>query len=308
MKIHWHETVGYIMIVTASCFWGGAASFGKQLMQAGLSTVQLMEVRSVISSLVLLILLGLFARKHLRIRGSDLPGLTLLAIPGLALVNASYYQAVQLLPVAVAAFIQFTAPVLIFVYGVVTRTERASAARFLALLLGLSGTYLMVQLKAEGAQEWPVFGLVCAFASMLSYVFYVLISHWLGKKHSPWTLVAYGYAIASVFWCVVANPWKTAATVTAGGLWPEVALFSLCSTLIPFMLFLNGLRRVSPTGASIASTSETVTAAVFAFLFLGETLAAGQILGAALIISAVILLVLQPKPAPEVIAAEDHPA
>ncbi|HSP05817.1 MAG TPA: EamA family transporter, partial [Acidobacteriota bacterium] len=308
VKINWHQAVGYMMIVTASCFWGGSASFGKQLMLGGLSTIRLMEIRSVVSSLALLILLSLFARKHLRITWSDLPGFLLLSIPGLALVNASYYKAVQLMPVAIAAFIQFTAPVLIFLYGLVTRTEKASAPRFLALVLGLAGTYLMLELKSGGIQQWPVFGLVCALASMVSYAFYVLVSHRLGNKHSPWTLVAYGYGLASVFWCIVENPFATAAAVTAGGLWQKVALFSLFSTLIPFMLFLTGLRRVSPTGASIASTSETVMAALFAFLFLGETLAAGQILGAVLIIAAVTILVLQPEPAPEVIVAEDHPA
>ena len=57
-----------------------------------------------------------------------------------------------------------------------------------------------------------------------------------------------------------------------------------------------GLKRVSPTGAAISSTSETVTASLFAFFFLGETLEPGQIAGALLILGAIILLILaQPQ-------------
>lgn len=310
MKLRWYETAGYLLIVMAACFWAASASFGKILMKEGISTIQLMELRSVISSAVLFALLAVFSRAHLRIRWSDIPWLILLAIPGLALVNASYYQAVQLMPVAVAAFIQFTAPVLIFLYGVLTRTEQFSAGKLVALLLGLSGTYLMLQLKTDGTGQWPVFGLVCAFLSMLSYAFYVLVSHRLSKKHSPWTLVAYSYGIASLFWCLLAPPWITSAVVLERGLLGRALLFSVFSTLIPFTVFLIGLRRVSPTGASIASTAETVMAALFAFLFLNETLAPKQIVGAALIITAVLLLILQQPPAAVDPAAQatDHGA
>lgn len=308
MNVKWQHATGYLMIVLAACFWGGSASFGKTLMQSGISTIRLMEIRSILTSFVLLVFLGTFGRKHLQIEFSEIPRFLLLAIPGLALVNASYYKAVQLLPVAIAAFIQFTAPVLIFVYGFLMRTEKATLGKFAALLLSLSGAYLMLQLNSGVSTKLPAFGVICAFVSMLSYVFYLLMSHSLSRKHSPWTLVVYGYAIASIFWCLVTNPVDTAAELTRHGLWPAAALFALCSTLIPFMLFLSGLRRVSATGAAIASTSETVTAALFAYFFLGETLRAGQILGAFFILVAVTLLILQPHALPEAAITGDHPA
>jgi drug/metabolite transporter (DMT)-like permease len=72
------------------------------------------------------------------------------------------------------------------------------------------------------------------------------------------------------------------------------------------MLFLSGLRRVSATGASIASISETVMAALFAYLFLNETLAAIQIFGAILILIAVLLLILQSHVTPDAAIASDH--
>lgn len=98
MKISWREVSGYLLIVVASCFWGGSASLGKSLFQAGMSTAQLMQVRSVMSAVVITVILALFRRKHFRIQPRDLWGLLLLAIPGLVVVNASYYQAVKMLP------------------------------------------------------------------------------------------------------------------------------------------------------------------------------------------------------------------
>ena len=298
MKIDWNETIGYGLIVGAACFFGGSASLGKTLMMNGISTIMLMEVRSVITAVVLFPLLLIFARNHLKISKYDIPGLVLLAIPGLALVNASYYYAVKTLPVAMAVFIQFTAPVIIFLFALITRKESASAGKVLALFLSIAGTYLMVQLNHSSTGKLSTPGLISAVISMLSFAFYVLVSHRLGKKHSSWTLIFYGYSFAALFWCLVQNFKTTAEVLSTNHLWSPALLFVLFSTLIPFSLFLDGLRRVSPTGASIASTMETVSATMFAFFFLDERLSAGQIAGAALIFSAVLILVYQSRTVP----------
>jgi drug/metabolite transporter (DMT)-like permease len=293
MKTTWSETAGYILIVTAACFWGASASLGKTIMHSGLSTAMLMQSRSVISFLILAVLLILIAPRHLKIHIKDLWGLFLLAVPGLVLVNASYYYAVRVLPVAIAVFIQFTAPVLVFVYGVLSKKERSNNRKIAALILSIVGTYFMVKIDPAKVGPMPVFGLVSAAISMITYAFYVLISHHLGEKHSSWTMIFYGYGIASIFWCIYQNVPETVVMITKMHLWKEAILFSFFSTLIPFSLFLLGLRRVTATGASIASTSESVTASLFAFLFLGEKLSWLQVVGAGFILTAVVILILQ---------------
>lgn len=290
MKIDWRETIGYVFIILASCFFGAAASLGKFLMQHGVSTIMLMQTRSMITGLVLLPGLLLFGRKHLKIKRADWILFVLLAIPGIALVNASYYYAVKLLAVALAIFLQFMAPVLVFLYGWTTGKEKVTQSKTLALLLSLFGTYLMVKLHGRTATAVSWIGVLSAIVSTISYAFYVILSHELGKKYSPWSLILYGYSIAAIFWCGVQNPAETASILAKNDLWKEAVLFSFVSTLIPFTLFLNGLRRVTPTGATIASTSETITASLFAYLFLGESLTTGQFIGGALIVSAIFLL------------------
>lgn len=302
IKVKWEEVWGYVIIIVASSFWGSAASLGKRLMLQGVSTFALMQVRSVITALTLFVLLLVFSRRSLKIRRGDLPGLILLAIPGLALVNASYYYAIRVLPVAIAVFIQFTAPVVIFLYSLLRKKETISGPKVLALLSCVAGTFFMVRLQTNGAGSLPWIGLICAVVSMLTYAFYIFQSHNLGKTLSPWTINFYGYGIASLFWCVVVNGSDTVRQLSQSHLWEQAVLFAVCSTLIPFSLFLVGLRRVSPTGASIVSTSETVAATLFAYLFLGERLTTGQVVGAAFILCAILILILRrPESAPEVV-------
>jgi drug/metabolite transporter (DMT)-like permease len=290
MKLNWSETGGYLFIILASCFFGISASLGKALMQQDVSTIMLMQTRSVVTGLVLLPSLLLIGRKHLQVARKDWLWFVLLAVPGIALVNASYYYAVKLLTIALAVFLQFTAPLLVFLYGWATKKERVTKDKTLALLFSMIGTYLMVKLHGSTGSNISLVGVVSAIISTIAYAFYVILSHELGKKYSPWTLICFGYSLAGIFWCLIQNPFQTAAILTKDHLWKEAILFSFCSTLIPFTLFLMGLRRVSPTGATIASTTETISASLFAYFFLGEALTTGQIAGGALIVSAIFLL------------------
>ena len=295
MKIDWRETIGYIFIILASCFFGGSASLGKRLMQEGVSTIQLMQTRSLVTSFALFPALLVLGRRHLQIKGKDAFLFLLLGIPGIALVNASYFYAVSLLTIALAVFLQFTAPVLVFLYGWLTGKETVTQAKILALILSLGGTYFMLRLHGGSASEVSWIGVVSAIVSTVAYAFYVLLSHQLGKKYSPWTLIFFGYSIAGLFWCFIQNPAATAGTLTQKNLWKDAILFSFVSTLIPFTLFLNGLRRVTPTGATIASTSETISATLFAYLVLDETLTGGQIAGGVLIVAAILILATRSK-------------
>jgi drug/metabolite transporter (DMT)-like permease len=60
--------------------------------------------------------------------------------------------------------------------------------------------------------------------------------------------------------------------------------------VVPFGLFISGLRFLPPTQASIVGTLEPVIAAVVAYLILGETLIPLQILGGALVLVGVVIV------------------
>ena len=72
-----------------------------------------------------------------------------------------------------------------------------------------------------------------------------------------------------------------------------IALIASVSTVMPIVLFMAGLARVGASTASIASTVEPVFTVVLAFVVLGETLGPLQLVGGALVLSAVVLLQLR---------------
>lgn len=62
------------------------------------------------------------------------------------------------------------------------------------------------------------------------------------------------------------------------------------STLLPTLLFYFGVRRIGAGGASRLATIEPVTAVVLSYVVLGDAIAASQIAGGVLVVSAVALL------------------
>jgi len=288
-------TAGYALIVLAACFWGGSTSFGKHLLESGVSTMALMEMRSVVSGGIVLGALAAVAPGRLRVRARELP---ILALAGalFASVNLSYYEAIKRLPIATAVFIQFTAPAMIFVVGVATGRERPRAATAAALVLSMAGTYLMLGGAPTAVRALPIAGLVAAFASAVTYAASVMLSHRLARRLPTMTIVAYVWAFAALFWAMVQSVPATLSDLRTANLLGDTVLFAAVSMLIPLPLFTFGIGRVSATGGAIASSSETVAASLVAFLALGERLRLAQMIGGALILTAVLLLATRSEP------------
>ena len=287
--------VGYASILLAACFWGGSASLGKHLLNAGVPTIMLMEVRTLVSGTLLVGALALRAPSRLRVTARDLP---LLAVSGvaLALVNVTYYEAIRWLPVATAVFIQFTAPALVFAYGVATGRERPRLATMAALLLSMLGTNLMVGGSPAPLGSLPIVGLACAIASTVLFAFGVLLSHRLARRLPVTTVVAYGWIVGGLFWAIVQSVPATVRQLATSGLLGPAVLFACLSMLVPMPLFTVGVARVSATGAAIAASSETVAASAIAFLVLGEALSPAQLVGGVLILGSVLLLATRREP------------
>ena len=235
--------VGYACIVLAACFWGGSSSLGKHLLQAGVSTVMLTEARTVVSALVVLTTLGTMSRPRLRIRGGDVPMLVLSGV-GLAAVNLFYYEAVKRLPIATAVFIQFTAPAMVFAYGLATRRERPHAATTAALLLSTAGTYLMVGGALGRSGPLPWLGLLAAVGSAVTYACCIVVSHRLARRLPTATIVTYSWCVAALVWSLVQSVPDTVGTLVRADLVGPVLVFAFTSLLIPLALVTVGLGRV----------------------------------------------------------------
>ena len=76
--------------------------------------------------------------------------------------------------------------------------------------------------------------------------------------------------------------------------------FAVISVLIPHSLYFMGIRYLTASRAIITATFEPVVAIAMAYVLLNETLTPVQILGAILVVSAIVILHRKPDVTQEV--------
>jgi drug/metabolite transporter (DMT)-like permease len=285
-------------VVAAGGCWGLSAVIAKIAFDRGVPPTRMAEARVVVAVTALALILLFLRRDLFRPPRGSLP---MLAAFGLcvALVNGSYYVAIDRLAVGVAISLQYTAPVLLLGVAALsgagrsdgfTETPRPGRVAWMAAAITLGGAVLVSQ-AYRGFGRLDGVGLVAAFGSSIFFAGYLLTAEAAGRKGAdPATVLVWGFIFAIVFW-TVASPWWSWPVAKLADYHVALAVLGvgIVGTLIPFFLAVGAVRVLSPAMAGIAATVEPPFAAGFAWLFLSQHLSAIQIVGGLMVLAGVAL-------------------
>jgi len=283
------RALGRWLVFLATVFWGTTATLARSVFRDdGVPAQTVVELRLAIAAGVLFVWLVFRRRSALRLEPRDRLRILVLGLFGVAAVQGSYYYSISRLGVGLAILLQYVAPSLIVLWEM-ARGTRPSAATVAAVVLALGGTALLVRgvdtISVHASTfDWIV-GASCAFI----FAFYVLASKRVVARYAPETVLLYTFAIAAAFWACVTPPWRIVAAHYPARVWLRFVLLGIFSTLVPFRCFYAGLKRLPAAEAGIIATAEPVVAILAAFVFLGEGLTPGQIVGAVLVVGAAVL-------------------
>lgn len=284
---------GYVSVIAAAVMWASSGTASKALFMSGVKPFQLVQIRVTLSSLFLGLVLGLFARRLLKIRLLDAVYFCFLGGVLLASVQATYLYTISQMPVAAAILLQYTAPLIVAVYSICFWGERLTTAKIVAISLSLLGCYLVVGGYSLELLKMNRVGTLTGLASATLFAAYSLTGERGMHRHEPWTVVFYAFVFAAVTWNVLQEPFHFMKSGYSEAQWGYMLYIAIVGTLLPFGLFFEGVNRLRSTRATITSTAEPISAGFIAYLFLGEVLEPLQILGGALVIVAIVLLQLQ---------------
>ncbi|GAA0370461.1 EamA family transporter [Actinoallomurus spadix] len=211
------------------------------------------------------IVLSVMARSALRDlrRSHSRRDLAVAVLFGLTLagMNFSFYQAMARIPLGVAVTIEFLGPLTVSIVASRRRLD------LLWAVLALGG----VAMLARGGGDVSLTGVVFGLLAAVGWAAYILLSGATGKRFSGST----GLAIASVVGTLAVMP----IGIATGGprlLDPEILLIGLgvglLSSVIPYSLELEALRRVPARVFGILMSVEPAVAALAGLVFLGEVL------------------------------------
>jgi len=278
-----HQHLGLVLTVVGAALFGTLGVFGKLAPAADLTTATLLGARFAGATVVFWALLAVSG--HGRIRSLRLFG----AEVGLGVVygvmSIAYFEGLAWLSAGVAALLLFTYPVQVTLGSAVVLDEPVTLPKLLALVAAVSGVALVME---SGAEFAPAGALLVGVAS-LCYTVYAMGTRVLMADMHPLVHAAHTFlgVTATVLGYGAATDALSVPATTAG--WWLIAGITVVGTVVPILLFSAGLARIEASRASIVSTSEPLTTVGLGVVLLGEAFTAAVGVGAALILSGVVL-------------------
>jgi drug/metabolite transporter (DMT)-like permease len=267
------------------------AIFGKLSYDEGVNVATLLSARFTIGA-VLFWALVIADRSLHEVRGlsrRDVGVGLALGAAGYSAQAGLYFAALQRIDASILSLLLYTFPAMVTVAAIALGRERFSGRRMAAL--GLTSVGLVLVLAGAAAGAFNPVGAAMALGAAGVYTAYILLSEGAALRIRPYllsALVCTGAAVTLTTGSALLGQLRP-GDVTAQG-WVWLGAIGVVSTVAAIGLFFAGLRRVGPSTAAILATVEPVVTVLLAFLVFGETLAAVQVTGAALVLASVLVL------------------
>ncbi|MDR3363997.1 MAG: DMT family transporter [Clostridiales Family XIII bacterium] len=286
-------------ILAAGCLWGTVGVFVRYLTGLGYSPLTIVFARMSIAFVILAAVLFAAGRRGLfRVKLKDLWCFVGTGVSSAIVLNLFFSMSTVMNPLSLAAILLATAPIFVVLISAAIFKERITAIKLYALIIAFSGAVLtggIVGSAAAFSGKGFAVGLLAGFG----YALYSIFTRFaLNRGYGALTVNLYSFLIGSavcapfanfsiIFHSIAAAPLLTAAVLL---------LHTLFTSLLPYVLYTYGMQYMDTGKASILVSVEPVAATVFGTALYGEIPSAPAFAGIALVLFAITLLNLPPRP------------
>ena len=291
--------MGYLFSLIGALLFGANGSVTKVVIEGGLTPLQLTQFRVLGCFAISGIVLFFVDRSAFRVTRRQLLVMAVLGVFGVAILQASYAAAIELLPVGIALLFEYTGVLFVALIAYFFLHEQVRARLWIAIVCVLVGLAVVAQVWASSLNP---LGIVLALVAALSLALYFLVGERQVGATSPLAVAFWAMGFASVFWAFLSGWWNIApmtlvAPTSLGGnlaavavpLWVPLAWNVVFGTFLSFLFSFLALRRLTATAAGITASSEVIFAFLVAWLWLGEGLNVVQLLGATVVLAGIVL-------------------
>lgn len=272
-------TRGALLTLLAATLWGVSGAIAGGVFEV-VSPARVTQSRALIAVVVLVPYAA--HRGVLRLEG----GFWKFALLGLnlAVVNVTFYWALDALGVGPGATIQFLAPILVLGWMTVVHRTRVRALVWVAAVAAIVGVGLVT--RAWNLEGSDMLGVISGLVSAAAFATYLLYGEYLGKTYRPSQIAAWGFVFAAAFWLVVLPIWTFPTDIGAAA-WRDLLIIGVFGTAVPFIVGFAALRLASSGVVGVVATAEPAIAAIAAAVLLGQTLDPIQWVGVSVVVIAI---------------------
>ena len=294
-----HPTLGVILAISSTLLFGLNASTTKVLIDSGISAEQLTLMRSGAVALLAGLALAVTSPNSFKITWREVPFFAVFGVVGVGLMQWAYSNAVANLQVGVALLIEYTAIVIVPIATYLLFKEKVRGRIWIAVALVLGGLAIVAKPWSTGLNPE---GVTYGFMAAVFLSAYFIMGERVQRKRDALSTMFYAFSVASIFWAITmsfqqvtpidfSRSLNLTENLSAVNLptWGLLLFVMLFGSFVPMLLTFSAMRHLSASAVGIASTSETVFAFVFGYLWLSQLIDLSQAIGGVLVIIGIVV-------------------
>ena len=207
---------------------------------------------------------------------------------GYTLTSTSLFMSYNYISIGMASMILYTYPAIVTLLSYVFYKEKLYARKIFSLIISLIGIYILID---KGSVNFNLKGIILAGTAALLYSLYVLgVSLKEIKAINSYVLTFYISCVSAVAMFVAAITTSNFNIHISFYALVAILLLSFISTVVALMAFLEGVRIIGPSKASIFSTLEPIVSLILGIIILGEPISFRILIGSIMIVMSVVIL------------------
>jgi len=211
-----------------------------------------------------------------------------------ACAGVTNFASIAFIPVSLAILIFYTYPLVTLILNSIVERRAPQGADYLAFACAFAGLALILDVSVN---ELNVLGVMLALTGSVTAAAHLVVAQHAMRIASVSTVIFYMSLSACVISGLVTIAFdQTALPEPGAGLW--LLAYIIAAFCIGMGAMLTGVRTIGPVRTSIIMCMEPPVVIGCAYVLLGERLNTTQLLGAALVITAIVIAQSAPKPHP----------
>ena len=284
---------GFVLALLGATCWGISGVLGEYMLNISkIDPLWIITTRLFYSGLLMLIVVLVKKRKEAFIifkNKKDTFMLFNFSFLGLFICQSTYFMAIKYTNAGTATVLQYIGPVMIMAYYCLVRKRLPLFNEFLAIVFSLVGVVVIATHFDFNNLAVSTLGLFWGIFSAVGLASYNIFSVSLTKKYGATIVTAWGLFIAGIVIYFSTGSFYIPSEFGIVDLLCMIGVV-IVGTIMSFTVYLEGVRLIGAVRGSIISCFEPIAAIIFSFLILGTTFSFLDILGAASILMAVVLL------------------
>ncbi len=226
-------------------------------------------------------------RNQIRLTGHDLKKLAGLGVVGVTLMSGLYHLSLTYLPANVAALVFSCNPVFVVLFAPFFLSEKITVRKLIAVGLCLSGILILAKDHTDGIS---VTGLWLMLVAIITFAFYTIFFKKMTPRYGALPVTAFASLFGGLPLLLIACATEGVPLAAYGaGDWIGIAWLTIFATALAYFLYIYGINHVEAGTGSMAFFLKPFLAALFAWMVLGETLTIPLLIGAALILTGMVI-------------------